>query len=192
MDLEAAYLSKRSNLVAKQLATMLNRSQRELLKEAKIRGICAAHSADMEALLFRLILYSSIDDQEAADRDFTNMTLTDKIILARVDLKKNYPDRFLKHQKHFAALNKFNKFRGRLIHCDIVWDENKDNEFRVLEVKKIKGEWRIVPITYTVKDVIKKCADFGKLIIEFAHSTKDIISIVAQKYPELNKTPQSK
>ena len=136
-----------------------------VLKEAKLRGICAAHSADMEALLFRIILYASIDDAEAAGRDFTKMTLNDKIILARRDLKKNYPQTFAKHQKHFNALNKFNTFRGRLIHCDIVWDDKKPNEFKVLDVKEIKGEWRIVPIPYTVQEVIKKCAEFGKRII---------------------------
>ncbi len=170
----------------------LNKGQEQLLKESKVRGLCAAHSADMEALLFRLILYCSIDDHEAANRDFTNMTLTDKIVLARVDLRKNYPDRFLNHKKHFASLNKFNKFRGRLIHCDIVWDETKPNEFKVLDVQKINGEWRIVPIKYTIQDVARKCADFGKLIIEFANSTKDIIAIVDKKYPELNKAAKSK
>lgn len=170
----------------------LNEKQLELLKESKVRGLCAAHSADMEALLFRLILYCSIDDPEAGGRDYTKLTLTNKIILARRDLKRNYPDRFLKHQKHFSALNKFNTFRGRLIHCDIVWDEKKPNDFKVLDVKKVNGEWRIIPIKYTIQDVAKKCADFGKLIIEFAHSTKDIIAIVAKKYPELNKASKPK
>lgn len=170
----------------------MTETQIQLVKETKLRGICAAHSADMEALLFRIILYASIDDPEADGRDLTKMTLNDKIILARKDLKKNYPKTFAKHQKHFNALNKFNTFRGRLIHCDIVWDEKKPNEFKVLDVRKVNGQWRMVPIKYTVQEVIKKCAEFGKLIIEFANSATDIIAAVAKKYPELNKASKSK
>ena len=170
----------------------LTKAQQQFLNETKMRGICAAHSADMEALLFRIILYASIDDTEAADRDYTKMTLNDKIILARRDLKRNYPQTFTKHQKHFTALNKFNTFRGRLIHCDMVWNDKKSNEFKILDVKKIRDEWRIITIKYTMPEVIKKCVDFGKLILEFAESAKDIIAVVAQKYPKINKTSKSK
>ncbi len=163
-----------------------------LEQEARVRGLVAAVSADMEALLFRLILYCSIDDPEAADRNFTKLTLTDKIILARRDLRKNYPERFEKHKKHFAALNKFNTFRGRLIHCDIVWDEKKEKQFSVLDVKLVNKKWKIVPIKYTLEEVARKCFEFGQLILEFAHSAKDIIAIVAQKYPEVNKSSKFK
>ncbi len=169
----------------------LNKSQLILLKESKVRGLCATHSADMESLLFRLILYCNIDNPEANNFDFSNMTLGDKISLARGSLKNHYPRKYLMYKEHFSTLNKFNKFRGKLIHCDIVWSEKNENEFQVLDVQKIKGTWKIVPINYNIEYVAKKCSDFAKALIEFADATKSIIKIVEEKYPELIKTSKS-
>jgi hypothetical protein len=166
----------------------LNDSQYELFQESKIRGLCAAISADMEALLFRLILYCTIDDPAVVYRDFSKITLKKKIKWAERDIQTHYNEKYKLIRNEFEPLRLFNEFRGRLIHCDIIWKDQTYNEFSVLDIQKIDGEWRIVPIIYTKQQVVKRLAEFGKQIVNFAHITKDIIAIVEKKHPELKTT----
>ena len=170
---------------------LLNKSQTELLEEAKIRGLCAAYSADMEALLLRVILYCIVDDPSVAYREFSKMTLGSKIHWAQKDLMKYFPDKYNTHEQDFKWLWQFNEYRGRLIHGDIIWIPNDFNNFYVMAIEEINGEWRITPVHHTRVDVVKKLAEFGKLIINFAETAKDIIQTVETKYPELNKSSQA-
>ncbi len=156
-----------------------------MFEEAKIRGLCAAISADMESLLFRLILYCIIDDPSVAFREFSTMTLGGKLHWAQKDLKKYHHSKYLEHEEDFKWLWEFNKFRGQLIHCDFVWKDKTYNQFDVLDIQLINDEWRIVPITYTKQDVVKKLGDFGIMIKKFGETTLDIIEAVTQKYPNL-------
>jgi hypothetical protein len=165
----------------------LNKGQTELFEEAKIRGLCAAISADMESLLFRLILYCIIDDSQVAFREFSKMTMGGKIHWAQKDLKKYHNAKYLEHKEDFKWLWQFNGFRGQLIHCDFVWKDEGYNEFDVLDIQLVNDEWRIVPITYTKQDVAKRLGDFGQMIKKFGETTLDIIKVVTQKYPELIK-----
>ncbi|MBI1783036.1 MAG: hypothetical protein HYR66_16975 [Sphingobacteriales bacterium] len=165
----------------------LSKSKTELLEEAKVRGLCAAVSADMEALLLRLILYCIVDKPNEAYRKFRHLTLGQKIRWAKKDLKEFYPKKFEQHKNDFENLSKFNEFRGQLIHCDIIWKDDTYNIFSVLDIRKIKNEWRIVPVQYSKHDVALKVSEFGKLIINFAQTTKNIIEEVENKYPELIK-----
>jgi hypothetical protein len=166
----------------------LNNGQIELLEESKIRGLCAAISADMESLLFRLILYCIIGDPSVAFRDFGKMTMGGKIHWAQKDLKKYHREKFLAHEEDFKWLWQFNEFRGQMIHCDFVWKDKNYHQFDVLDIQLINDAWRVVPITYTNQDVIKKLADFGQMIKKFGETTLDIIEVVTQKYPELSKS----
>jgi hypothetical protein len=173
------------------MQNQLNKGQQELLEEAKIRGLCAAHSADMEALLLRLILYCIVDDPSVAYRKFSKMTLGSKILWAQKDLLKYYPEKHALHEQDFEWLWQFNDYRGRLIHGDIIWIPNDFNNFYVMAIEEINGEWKITPIHHTKVDVVKKLVEFGKVIINFANTAKDIIQIVEIKYPELNKSHKS-
>jgi hypothetical protein len=165
----------------------LNSGQMELLEESKIRGLCAAISADMESLLFRLILYCILNDPSVAFRDFGKMTMGGKIHWAQKDLKKYHNDKYLEHEEDFKWLWRFNEFRGQLIHCDFVWKDKDYYQFDVLDIQLINNQWRVLPITYTRQNVIKRLADFGQLIKKFGETTLDIIEVVTQKYPELSK-----
>ena|ERR1043165_1342669 len=165
----------------------LNKHKLELLNEAKVRGLCAAYSADLEGLLLRLILYCIKDDPSAAYKKFSRLTLDSKLKWAKKELKKHHPAKFKQHEKEFKSLSRFNEFRGQLLHCCIVWKDDTHNEFSVIDIKKIKGEWKIISVPYTKQDLAVRLDKFAKLIINFTNTTKDILQTVEAKYPELNK-----
>lgn len=170
---------------------MSRNSKDDLLQEAKVRGLCAAYSADMEALLLKIILYCIVGDASVAFREFRTMTLGSKLGWAQKDLSKYFPSKYADVAKHFDWLWQFNEYRGRLIHGDIQWIDNDYNNFYILDIQQINGEWRINPIHHTITDVGMKLADFGKLIIEFADTAHDIIQEVSKKYPELIKSAKA-
>lgn len=165
---------------------------KSLEHEARLRGIVAAVSADMESLLLRLILYTIVDKPTEAFRNFKNLTMGKKLKWAEKDLKRFDMPRYLKHQQDFEELWEFNTLRGQLIHCIIRWpDEPNFFQFDIIDIQKIGEEWRMIPIRYTKLEVIQKVMGFRDLILRFAETCKDLIEEVHKKYPDLIRSSKA-
>lgn len=162
-----------------------------LEEEAKVRGLFAAVSADIEALLLRIILYCIVDKPNVAFHNFKKMTLGGKLHWAQKDLKKYDKQRYLQHKEDFDWLFKFNEIRGQLIHCDIVWSNKDFSEFKIIDIQLVDGEWRIIPVLHTKKDLLTQLLKFRTVILKFAETCKEMIAEVNQKYPELSKSSKS-
>ena len=86
-----------------------------LIEESKIRGVFAALSADIEALLLRIILYCIVDKPNEAFRNFKNLTSGKKLKWAKKDLEQYDNLRYQKRIKDFEWLKDFNKEERQII-----------------------------------------------------------------------------
>jgi len=156
--------------------------------EARIRGLFAAVSADMESLLLRFILYCIVDKPGVAFHNFKKMTLGGKIHWAIKDLKQYDNARYIKHKEDFDWLKEFNDLRGQLIHCDII-DNNSDfTEFTMMDIQLVEREWRIVQIKHTKENLLEQLMKFRMVILTMAETCKEMIEEVNHKFPELSKS----
>ncbi len=162
-----------------------------LEQEARIRGLFAAVSADIEGLLLRIILYCIIDKPNVAFHNFKNMTLGGNLQWAIKDLKQYDIKRYLKHKEDFDWLKKFNTIRGQLIHCDIIKHSKDFLEFTLIDIQLINKEWRIVQIKHTKLALLDQLFEFKKVILRLADTCKEMIEEVQFKYPDLIKVSKS-
>jgi hypothetical protein len=172
---------------------LLTFEQECFLKEVNMRGACMTMSADMEALLLKIILYCIVDDPNATIRQFEGMMLGAKLQMAKGDLRKYHPKVFTKHSAEFKQMEKFTKLRGKLAHCQIMWDENgKDSSwFYYIDIKKIKGEYRIIRPKLSVEYVGKKMDAFKKSIFNMAEVAQKMITEFNLKYPNFDSSSQA-
>ena len=167
---------------------LLTFDQECFLKEVHLRGVCMVMSADMEALLLKIILYCIVDDPNATIRQFEGMMLGSKLNMAKQDLKKYHPKEFKKYAQDFKQMEKFSKLRGKLAHCQMMWDENKADSsfFYYIDIKKIKGEYRMIRPKLSIAHVTKKTDEFKQNILKMASVAQKMVEEFNNKYPEFS------
>jgi hypothetical protein len=160
-------------------------NQKCYLKEVNIRGICMTMSADMESILLKIILYCIVDDPNATIRKFEEMTLGQKLNMAKLDLKKYHLPQFKKYLTEFKQMEKFVKLRGKLAHCQIEWDESEkdDSWFQYIDIKKVKGDYRMIKVKLSVKEVQNKFDVFRINILKMSYVADEMIKNFNYKYP---------
>lgn len=100
-----------------------------MLEEIKMRGRVMQMSADLEMVLFRIIMYSVIEDPIEVDREYRKLSLGKKVEMMRNDLKKYHPSVFKKHIGLIKKLDKITEFRNIIAHKLILWDEDEKGVF---------------------------------------------------------------
>ncbi len=163
------------------------------LKEINLRGMCMVMSADMEALLLKIILYCIVDDPNATIRKFKGMMMGSKIEMAEKDLKQYHPEEYTKYEDDFKIMWEFNKLRVILAHCLIMWDEEKKSTdfFYYTELIKEQENYRMVRYKMLIQVVIDKLESFKGSIFKMACMAQRMIDEFNHKYPNFLSPSQA-
>lgn len=131
--------------------------------EIEIRGITLKISVSIEAVLMKIVFFTSGELYAAENSQYLKVkyvSFGDKISKLRELLKKYHPDLAKRNKNLFNRMDKFLTFRNQLCHAPVTWKNGQPDIFIIWDIKEDPHKNEIFnPIEYSYHERLGYLSD---------------------------------